>query len=291
MKLYQLEPIDSHEARQRYRDAGGEFTVFGDADILWTRLRRIDSTTLFNFPDCRYLCCPCTGLDHIDLAACERRGVKVLSLRWLPGLRSVRATVELTIGLILSLTRRIPWAFEGVKRGGWDRYGFMGTDLSGKRAGIVGYGRIGQGVAALLHHFGMEVAYHDPNVAGSMPLMQLLACADVVSVHAELTDSSVQMIGHEQFTLMKPGAFFVNTARGGLVNTDALLFALRTGRLAGAALDVANGEPVVPAILRAEAADMPNLLLTPHIGGCTREAIEATEGMVMDALLKELAHA
>lgn len=262
-----------------------------NTDVLWTRLRPIRAVDLDPFPTLRYIVCPCTGTDHIDLTEAERRGIKVLSLKGQRGLDNVRATVEHTIGLILALTRRIPVAAEHVRRGGWDRYVFEGTDLAGKNALIVGLGRIGLLVSAALHHgFGASIAWvGKPGTADKVKFHGYLSTADLVTVHCDLNPTSRGLFGPAEFAAMKPGAFFVNTARGAIVQEQALLDALRS-HLGGAALDVVEGEPGCSDALRIAAGALPNLIVTPHIGGCTREAREQTEGLMVESLLKEIGH-
>ena len=259
-----------------------------DAEVLWCRLRPVTVADLDAMPSLRFIVCPATGTDHLPLAEAERRGIKVLSLNGNPGLSNVRATVEHTIGLILALTRRIPWAAEHVRRGGWDRYAFEGVDLDGKVALVVGYGRIGMGVAELLQLFGMRTIPMDRSHTHSDYFHYRLKMADLVTVHCDLNPTSRGLFGPAEFAAMKHGAFFVNTARGAIVQEQALLDALR-GHLGGAALDVVEGEPGCSDALRIAAGALPNLIITPHIGGCTREAREQTEELMVDRLLREIA--
>ena len=277
------------ESRHAMVWGGQQVPAFAtDAAVLWTRLRPIRAADMAHFPSLRYIVCPATGTDHIDHAEAERRGIKVLSLKGEPGLVNVRATVEHTIGLILALTRRIPAAAEHVRRGGWDRYAFEGTDLAGKWVLVVGNGRIGRQVRKILHDLGCCAYYTERNPEQGRDLLSLLPAADLVTVHCDLNPTSRGLFGPAEFAAMKPGAFFINTARGAIVQEQALLDALR-GHLGGAALDVVEGEPGCSDALRIAAGALPNLIVTPHIGGCTREAREQTEGLMVDRLLKEVA--
>ena len=290
MKLCLHEGLETVTLATKSRLAGGFSWVLPNhvAEVLWTRLRPVTAADMQLMPALRYIVCPATGTDHIDHAEAERRGVKVLSLRGEPGLQNVRATVEHTIGLILALTRRISWAAEHVKRGGWDRYAFEGTDLCGKTALIVGWGRIGQAVAKVLESLGMKVWGIERNTTSNGHVFhKFLSQSDLVTVHCDLNETSRGLFGPAEFAAMKPGAFFINTARGAIVQEKALLDALRS-HLGGAALDVAEGEPGCSQALRVAAGALPNLIVTPHIGGCTREAREQTEGMMVDRLLKEI---
>jgi D-3-phosphoglycerate dehydrogenase / 2-oxoglutarate reductase len=268
-----------------------------DVDILWVRLRnRIDEQVMDAAPRLKIIVTNTTGINHVNVGEASLRGIRLLSLKGeAEFLRTVRATAELTMGLLLSLTRHIPAATAHVAGGGWDRYPFQGHDLYGRTAGIVGFGRLGRIVAEYLHAFGMRVlaATKDPDRAAPqqgvtlLPLEELLAEADVVTLHVNLDDSTRGMFGAREFSLMKPGAWFINTARGELVDEAALLQALTNGSLAGAALDVvANdlaGESRLPE-LRAYAALRGNLLLTPHIGGYTFESLDKTETFLAERL-------
>jgi D-3-phosphoglycerate dehydrogenase len=260
------------------------------ADVLWVRLRhRIDAEVMAAAPRLRFIATPTTGLNHIDLAAAEQRGIQVLSLRGeTEFLKDVRATAEQTLGLLLALLRHTPAAAASAARGEWNRDRFRGNELYGKTAGVIGYGRLGRIVAQYLQAFGMRVLVTDPHVeaASVAPGLELvsqaalLAQADVVTLHVNLTPATTGFFGPAAFAALKPGAWFINTARGELIDEPSLLAALQTERLAGAALDVVSSEnaagmPDHPLIQYARAHS--NLLLTPHLGGCTQESMEKTE--------------
>lgn len=206
----------------------------------------------------------------IDLAACTARGIVV------SGTGMVGApTAELTWGLILALAKRIPQQQQALRAGIWQTA--LTVDLDGKRLGLVGLGKLGAKVARIGQAFGMEVAAWSPNLteeraaaAGVIRLdkRDLFASADVISVHLVLSDRTRGVVGEEDLGAMKPSAFFINTSRAGLVDEDALLAALRSGRIAGAGLDVFNEEPLPPA---SPWLDMPNTVLTPHLGYVTEE--------------------
>jgi D-3-phosphoglycerate dehydrogenase len=280
-------------------DRGGLLAAVPEADVLWVRLRhRIDEEILNAASRLRVVVTNTTGLNHIDLEAAQRRGITVLSLRGeVELLQTVRATAELTLGLILALVRRLPAAAAHVNAGGWDRYGFKGHDLYEKTAGIVGLGRLGRIVATYLQALGMQIVATtvDPQPGEGIalvPLDELLRRSDVVSVHVDLNPGTHGMFGGDEFATMKPGAWFVNTSRGEVVDERALLMALEHGPLAGAALDVLAGEPPAstpPNPLVRYAATHDNLILTPHIGGYTFESLERTEVHLAGALLHFLA--
>ena len=218
-----------------------------------------------------------TGTDHID-----NRGIPLISLKGESVLDDVYATAEHTWALILSLIRKVPWAFDDVKQGYWEREDWQGTELRGKTLAIVGYGRVGQQVAEIAEAFGMKVIASDvPSSRHDAPYRHhkvefcifetLLKNADIVTVHVPLTTQTEKMFGIEQFALMQSTAYFVNTSRGAVVDITALLDALDNGQIAGAALDVLGGEPR-PIIPRRH-----NLLITPHLGGNTLESRRKTQ--------------
>ncbi|HMB91214.1 MAG TPA: NAD(P)-dependent oxidoreductase, partial [Rhodothermales bacterium] len=221
-------------------------------DVIWFRLgHRVTRAMLTDEVRCRVLATPVTGLDHIDLDACRQVGMEVVSLRGETAfLKEIRATAEMTLALALALMRRIPQAADSVESGVWDRDRFLGRELYGKTAGIVGVGRLGEIVAGYFCALGMEVIGYDPRLdfpveaARRMDTLDaLLQEADVVSVHVNYDVSTRHLIDASAFAVMKPDAILVNTARGGVIEEAALLDALTSGRFGGAALDVLDGEP------------------------------------------------
>lgn len=280
-------------------DRAGLGRALAEFDVVWFRLaHRIDRELLAQAQRCRILATPVTGLDHIDLSACQELGIRVVSLRGeVEFLRNVRATAELTVGLTLALLRQIPQAAASVLAGAWDRDRFRGQELFGKTIGLVGVGRLGSLVAGYFRAFGAEVCGYDPRPDFPSQLCtridtldELLGQSEVVSVHAAYNDDTRHLIAARQFESMRPGAILVNTSRGGIVDEQALLAALEGGKLAGAALDVLDGEPEITGRhpLIAYAQKHSHVLIVPHIGGNTRESFEKTEcflaGRVIEAL-------
>ena len=269
-------------------------------DVLVVRLAyRLDEEVFAAAPQLRAIVTPTTGLTHIDLEAARARGITVLSLKGETAfLESITATAELTWGLLLALLRKIPVAGNAVRAGEWNRDAWRGVELKDKTLGLIGLGRLGRMVAAYGHAFRMNVMAHDPSPeripegVRMVSLASLCESADVISVHAALNDSSRGMLDAAAFRRMKVGACLINTARGEIIDESALLDALRSGRLAGAALDVLAGEPFAGrAALEAHplwqyAAAHDQLLLTPHIGGATRESMEQTELFMADKLCR-----
>ena len=214
------------------------------------------------------------GVDTIDVDAATERGIPVLTA---PAGNTISAA-ELTMALLLALARRVPAADRSMRAGEWDRKSFTGVELYGKTLGLIGAGRIGGEVAKRARAFGMRVLVFDPflsperaaSLGAEMAAFDdVLTQADVLSVHVPLTAETTGQIGDAQIARLKPTAFVLNVARGGVVDEDALLRALQSKRIAGAALDVFSSEPLP--------ADHPfrtlaNVVLTPHLGASTAEA-------------------
>lgn len=212
------------------------------------------------------------GVDNVDLEAAARRGITVTNT---PGANSV-SVAELTIGFILSLLRRLPEAVTSTREGTWPR--MSGLGLRGKRVGIIGFGAIGSAVARRLLAFDCRLLAHDPYQPSLLhgvertSLAELVSSADIVSLHVPSTEETRGMVNEGFLSSMKQGAFLVNTARGDLVEEEALLGAIRDGRIAGAALDVFAGEPLpAKSPLLAE----PRILVTPHMAAHSDDAIHA----------------
>jgi D-3-phosphoglycerate dehydrogenase len=217
------------------------------------------------------------GVDTIDVDAATARGIAVMNA---PDGNTL-AAAEHAISLLFALARHIPKADAGMKAGGWPKAGLTGFELEGKKLGVIGLGRIGGTVARKAQGIGMDVAAFDPFLPasaagkGSVPLKsldELLAWADVVTLHIPRTKETTNLLSEERMRTMKRGAYVINAARGGLVDEEALLRLLDEGHLAGAALDTFATEPLpADSPLRAHA----NLILTPHLGASTGEAQQA----------------
>ncbi len=217
------------------------------------------------------------GTDNIDLNAAREHGVVVV---YTPEQNAI-SVAELVFGLMLSLARHVPTAARSASAGEWDRHRFMGVELYGKTLGIMGLGRIGHRVGIRARAFGMGIVAHDPFVradgvvaselrAEILSFEDALARSDFVSCHMPLSDETRGLFDAAAFSAMKPTAYFVNAARGGVVDELALISALQDGRIAGAALDVRVTEPPTASPLDT----MDNVILTPHIAALTDEAQE-----------------
>jgi len=222
----------------------------------------------------KLVCRAGVGLDNIDIKAAEERGIRVFNTPEAPA----EAVAELSVGLILSLARSIPQADLAMKEGKWIKSKLTGWELKGKTLGTIGLGNIGERVAKLAKAFGMNILITkrtppDPALlkeleAEFVPLSELLRRSDVVTIHIPYTAETHHMIGEKELQLMKEGAYLVNTSRGPIVDESALLKALQSGRLGGAALDVYEFEPPKDWTLMR----LPNVVCTPHIGAETEEA-------------------
>lgn len=250
-----------------------------------TYLDRVDEALLVALPTVRHVASYGVGVNHIDVDACRRHGVMVTNT---PGVLTA-ATADMAFGLLLAAARRITEGDRFIRAGRWlevDPGANLGVDVNGKTLGIVGFGAIGQAVARRAAAFDMRILYSSPraaDVAGAqwVPLDQLLAESDFVSLHCPLTPQTENLMSRERLRLMKRGAILVNTARGGVVDDEALAEALRDGHLAAAGLDVFRDEPRVPACYLA----LGNVVLTPHIGSGSVETRAAMARLVADDVL------
>ncbi len=239
-----------------------------------------------------------TGVDNIDLEAATKAGVVVMNT---PGGNSV-AAAELTMALLLALARNVPQSNADLRDGRWERKTYMGTEVAGKVLGVVGLGRIGREVALRAQRFRMEVIGFDPYVSakvaeaagiGLRSLDEVIAESDILTLHVPMSADNRHMIDAAAMAKMKPGARIINCARGGLIDESALVDAIESGHLAGAALDVFETEPPTDTRLISN----PKIVATPHLGASTREAQErvgteiaekirdfAQNGVILDAV-------
>ncbi len=252
---------------------------------------KVDSALLAHAPRLRVIAQAAAGYENADLAACSKRGIPFSNT---PGVLA-EATADLTFGIMLSAARRIHEGWNWVLSGKWERAELpFGVDLFGKTLGIVGMGRIGSAVARRAQTSGMQVIYHNRTRRQDDDILnvkyfafdELLASADFIVVMLPFSPERRGMFGAAQFAKMKPSAYFVNAARGGLVDQDALYDALSSGQIAYAALDVTDPEPL-PAKHRL--LSLNNILITPHIGSATDETRDAMACLAAENLLAGLA--
>lgn len=276
---------------------------FADAEVISTFIdSKVTAKALSALPRLKLVATRSTGFDHIDLDYCRKAGVAVCNV---PDYGDP-TVAEHAFALLLALGRKVVDAVERTRRGDFSQDGLRGFDLAGKTLGVVGTGRIGQRVIQIARGFGMEVLAFDAYPSRALGLRyvelpELLAKCDVLTLHIPGGDATRGLIGKAELALMKPTAVIVNTARGGVVDVEAMLQALVEGRLAGAALDVLSEEPWLrdeaqifrggatpPAeALRTLVANhalmkLPNVIVTPHVAYDTREAVMRIMDITLD---------
>jgi len=263
-------------------------------EALFTRNRtRVDDELIAAAPSLRVVGRLGVGLDNIDMNGCERAGVQVIHAA---GENAV-SVAEYVIGAMLVVVRGVFGMTPSMIAGEWPRQGHaFGHELMGKTMGLVGYGSIARHVAKRAAGLGMEIIAYDPFVPHNDPawgtvrsvdVETLLASADVISVHVPLGDGTRNLIDAHALNRMKPTAVLINTSRGGIVDETALAKALLEGKLAGAALDVFASEPLGPKPAAVFAA-VPNLLLTPHVAGNTRESVDRVATVIVEKVMMAL---
>lgn len=272
-----------------------------DFDVLIVRVGlKVTREVLESSDKLRVVVSATTGLDHINLDAAQEQDVVVLSLQGEQEfLRTVPATAEHTWALLLAVMRKLPWAFDDVRKGSWDRDRFRGRELQGKRLGILGLGRIGKQVARYGLAFGMNVGAYNPNLEEWLngirrfeAVEDILRWSEVLSVHLPLSEETQGFLNEERLRLLPQGAWVVNTSRGAILDEIALVGLLEQGHLAGAAVDVMTVEQPMErrelSPLLAYARTHDNLLITPHLGGATIESMHRTEVFMAEKLRKFL---
>ncbi len=257
-------------------DRAALLAALSDAHAILIRsATNVDAEAIAAAPVLKVIARAGVGLDNVDIKAATAAGVMVVNAPT----SNIISAAELTVGHILSLARHIPAAHASLAAGTWKRSAYTGVELFEKTVGIIGLGRIGALITARLQAFGMNVVAYDPYVTSAraqqlgvtlLTLDELLEQADFISIHMPKTPETTGMISTDQFALMKPTAFIVNVARGGLVDEAALYTALKSRRIAGAGLDVFVAEPPTGSPL----LELENVVLTPHLGASTDEAQE-----------------
>ena len=277
-------PMERQQLLSRIGDRDGLLCMITDA---------VDEELLGRAPRLKMIANMGVGYNHIDIAAATRRGIPVSNT---PGVLT-DATADLAFTLILAVARRVVEGDRRVREGKfklWAPFLFLGREVSGKTLGIVGFGRIGRAVARRAAGFGLRVLYHNrsrltpaeerESPAEYADLNTLLAQADFVSLHVPLSGETRHLIGAAELSRMKPTAYLINTARGPVVDEVALLATLQRGMIAGAGLDVYENEPALTPGL----ADLPNVVLLPHVGSATLETRTAMAAMAARNLIAGL---
>jgi len=259
----------------------------GDADIVIVRsATKVKGPVLEALKNCKLILRGGVGLDNIDVEGAKAKGIKVDNT---PEAASA-SVAELALGLMFALARHIVRGTVGIKNGLWEKKELEGWELGGKTLGILGYGRIGQELAKRAKALGMNViAYRrhefQDEYAKRVTLDELYAQSDFISIHLPLTPETQYFVNKESFDKMKDGVFIINVARGGVVDEKALLEALKSGKVRGAALDVFEVEPPENP-LQNELIQHPNVICTPHIGASTFEG-QARVGMALVQKVKD----
>ncbi|MEA4921438.1 MAG: 2-hydroxyacid dehydrogenase [Clostridiaceae bacterium] len=305
MKLSILEPLGIDMAKLRSmadESVGGRMEIVcydsrvEDAETLIERSRDSDVVVLSNFkysrevmshcPNLKMVCVAFTGVDHVDLEYCRDHQITVCNCA---GYSTV-AVADLVFGMVISLARNIPQCDAAVRSGG-TKDGLVGFELEGKTFGVVGLGAIGQRVAKIASAFGCNVLGYNRSpkqIEGvkQVVLEELLANSDIVSLHIPQTSETVGLINRERLSLMKKNAFLINTARGPIVDSEALAWALKENIIAGAAVDVFEKEP--PIAKEHPLFSAPHLLATPHVAFASKQAFEKRAVIVFENIIKWL---
>ena len=251
-----------------------------DCDVLVLANMKLEQAVLEGCPNIKLISVAFTGVDHIPMAYCREKGIMVCNCAGY----SNTAVSELVFGMAIALYRRL-LPCDSAVRGGGTRAGLIGFELRKKKFGIIGTGAIGLRTAELAKAFGCEVYAYSrtrKSIDGItyLELNELMKTCDIISVHVPLNDSTRGLVGKEQIALMKPSAILINTARGPVVDAQALADALNSGAIAGAGIDVFDTEPPISA--DNPLLNVPNTVLAPHIGFATHEALELRADMVFE---------
>jgi D-3-phosphoglycerate dehydrogenase / 2-oxoglutarate reductase len=265
-----------------------EISVFPNVDALIVRIKhKVTDTVLGKFLNLKKVVSATTGHDHLDLNALKRRGVELISLRGHQKfLNTIPSTAEFTWGLIMALARNIPAANEHVKSGNWDRDIFKGYQLSGKNLGIIGYGRIGKKVADYARAFNSNVFFYDPlilkgnyNDKKIETIENLIELSDILTLHVHLNAKTACLLNKTNLRLIKRGLLIVNTSRGKVWDEVAIAKCLKNKIVAGVATDVLSTEleDIRRSPLWLAQKKGLNVIITPHIGGATYDAMQQSE--------------
>jgi D-3-phosphoglycerate dehydrogenase / 2-oxoglutarate reductase len=293
---YPIEPnISDDELREFVGSEEDALQACGEAEIVVSHMPKLTRRVIERLPELRALACCRTEPVNINVAACTERGIPIF---YAPG-RNARAVAEFAVGLIIAELRDIGRGHAALSQGVWRAELYLHDtaprELNGQTVGLIGFGNIGRMMPGYLKPFGMRVLAYDPYVDDEVfvrygaervhRMAELLEASDIVSLHARVTAETRGLISEAQFRCMKRGAIFINTARGPMVDYDALYRALRDGHLGGAGLETFATEPPPPdwPLLR-----LPNVTLTPHIAGCSRESVQVAADLVCSDIARWL---
>ncbi|MGM0446322.1 MAG: NAD(P)-dependent oxidoreductase [Bacillota bacterium] len=306
MKIVMMEPIGISNKKlstygKRLKDLGHQFISYDnrvegeekiikraeEADVLIITNLPLSAKVINSCPKLKFISVAFTGIDHIDIKACNDNDIKVSNSSGY----SDKAVAELVFGLTINLTRNIIGC-DNATKSGKDRSGLIGNEISGKKFGIIGTGNIGMQVAKIANAFGCELLGNDHKENREavemgmkyVDLKELVSESDIISVHVPLNDSNVNLIDEKELNLMKENAILINCARGPIVNSEALAQALNNKKIAGAGVDVFEMEPPIPKshpLLNAK-----NIIATPHVAFATEEAFIKRADIVFENILK-----
>jgi len=260
------------------------------AEAILVRIGVVNKDVMDRCPNLRIISVHGVGVDRVDVEEATRRGILVTNT---PG-ANAQSVAELAVGLMIAILRKLHSVLDRMREGKWSeaRAVGVGNEIYGKKVGLVGIGNIGSRVARYLRAFEAEVLAYDPYVTEErarelgvklVDLETLLRESDIVSIHAPLTKETYHMINEKRLRIMKPSAVIINTSRGGLIDTEALYKALKEGWIAGAALDVTDPEPLPE---NHPLYKLPNVIITPHIGGSTAEAMKRIALMAAEEIVR-----
>jgi len=289
-KLSKYGDIEIAENRQEFLNKIKNATII----LGWVQ-NKLDKQTIDAAPRLAIIATASAGVNHIDQEYAKSKGIIVLNA---PGCNA-RAVAEHTLGLIISLIRRIPFAFDDVRRGNWNPLGFEGYEMENKTLGLVGFGKVPKTLAKIVKGLGINAVAYDPYLTkkdirnfdvGPVTLRELICCSDIISLHTPLTVETRGFISQERIEQMRDGVYIVNTSRGEIIDEEALLDYLRKGKIAGYACDVLVGEPPTnSAILTAlKENSVPNVIVTPHIAHATKEAFDNCGSVIANQVKRVL---
>ncbi|MGJ3246081.1 MAG: NAD(P)-dependent oxidoreductase [Elainellaceae cyanobacterium] len=283
MNIVITDYIDLLEADWETLRTLGDVTVYEDipqtesdiirriakAELITVSWIDITAPIIHNSPHLKYIVVPAVGYDQIDLQAAQKRGIRIINCPR----HNALAVAEYTIGLMFAVTRHIIAAHRSIQHNSWNPHRYQGVELRGKHLVLIGYGNTGRQVAQLAQGLGMSMDWASSNTSPEQ-LDQLIASADILSLHLPLTPSTHHLLDARRLTLMKSSAYLINTARGAIVDQQALIKALKQQRIAGAALDVFDNEPITdgPNAQIIELSTLPTVVATPHIAYNTQES-------------------
>jgi D-3-phosphoglycerate dehydrogenase len=296
-QLQAIEEFDVHPEAKNSQETIRDLLPKATALVIRSATK-VTADTLEMAPNLKYVIRAGEGTDNIDKKSCAQKGVKVSNT---PG-QNNNSAAEHALGLMMTVMRKLAFAHARMKEGGWDKSKFSGVELWQKKVGIVGFGRIGQILAKRLAGFEPEVLFYDPFIKESdIPyakrcenLKELFATCDVISVHTPLVEATKKMVSREMLEAMPPHGIFIDAARGGIVDEEALYDVLKEGKIYGAALDVFETEPLAE---DHKFRKLDNIVLTPHLGASTAEAqlrvgqlavVELKEYLINDNLMNEV---